>query len=88
MSDFNRIPNYPDCPEIVLISDNFAYSKLYHNKYQYGRFRVSFVSTQTGVHTFFAILNNEAQIYIELNPTGMKKVLDVDHRTHDNWNYR
>ena len=85
MSAFNSIPNYPDCPSFISHSSTFAYSELYPGKHQYGRFRASFVSTQTGIHKFFAILNNKAQIYIELNPTGMKKILDISSFTTDNW---
>ena len=88
MSDFNSIPNYPDCPEFISNSDKFDYSKMYPGKHQYGRFLATFVSTQTGIHKFFAILNNKAQIYIELNPTGMKKVLDVHDYTSAHWTYR
>ena len=87
MSSFNSIPNYPDCPKFISHSNTFSYSDIYSEK-QYGRFRASFVSTQTGVHKFFAILNNKVQIYIELNPTGMKKILDISSATNDDWNHR
>ena len=87
MSSFNSIPSYPDCPKFISHSNIFSYSDIYSGK-QYGRFRASFVSTQTGIHKFFAILNNKAQIYIELNPTGMKKILDISSATHDDWNQR
>ena len=88
MSNFNSIPNYPDCPTFVTHSDTFAYSKTYSGDKQYGRFRASFVSNQTGIHKFFALLNNEAQIYIDLNPAKQKKILDVKSTATDNWNYR
>ena len=85
MSNFNSIPSYPDCPTFISHSEAFSYSEIYPGKNQYGRFRASFVSTQTGVHKFFAIANNKAQIYIELNPTGMKKILDVNSFAADDW---
>ena len=85
MSSFDDIPNYPDCPKFISHSDTFSYSEIYSQINQYGRFRASFVSTQTGVHKFFAIFNDAAQVYIELNPTGMKKILDINSATNDNW---
>ena len=87
MSEFNRISNYPDCPTFISHSDKFEYNDIY-SKNQYGRFRASFVSTQTGIHKFFAILNNKAQVYIELNPTGLQKILDISYATYDDWNER
>ena len=88
MSSFNSIPNYPDCPKFISHSDTFSYSDIYSGYNQCGRFRASFVSTQTGTHKFFAVLDNKAQIYIELNPTGWKKILDVSSATNDNWSSR
>ena len=88
MAQFNSIPNYPDCPTFISHSDKFEYTDVYSGNKQYGRFRASFVSTQTGMHKFFAILNNEAQVYIELNPTGSKKILDISNFTTDDWSNR
>ena len=86
MDNFNSIPDYPDCPAIVSNSDNFEYALI--SKMQYGRFRATFVSNQTGNHTFFAVLNNKARIYIEMNPTGLKKILDRTSSTSDDWSQR
>ena len=88
ISNFNSIPNYPDCPKHASNSDKFSHSNVHNGYKQYGRFRASFVSTQTGVHKFFAILNDKAQIYIELNPTGMRKIFDVGSATDDDWSHR
>ena len=66
-------------------SDKFEYTEIYSPRRQYGRFRAFFVSNQTGIHKFFAVLNNEAQVYIEMNPNGSKKILDVGSSTSDNW---
>ena len=87
MDDFNSIPDYPDCPTYVSNSDNFEYTTL-HSKQQYGRFRAAFVSTQTGKHKFFAVINNKARIYIEMNPNGRKKILDHPSSTGDYWGSR
>ena len=88
MSNFNSIPNYPDCPKFISHSDKFSYSDAYSGSKQYGRFRASFVSTQTGIHEFFAILNDKAQIYIDLNPTGRKQILDTSSTQSENWSSR
>ena len=88
MSDFDRIPSYPDCPTFISHSDKFEYTDTYSDKKQYGRFRALFVSNQTGIHKFFAVVNNKAQVYIEMNPNGPKKILDVHSYTSDNWNSR
>ena len=88
ISNFVSIPNYPDVPAFASHSDTFSYSGVYSGFNQYGRFRASFVSTQTGIHKFFTILNSKAQIYIELNPTGIKKILDISSATKDDWRYR
>ena len=87
MSAFNSIPSYPDCPNFISHSDKFEYTDSYTEN-QYGRFRASFVSTQTGIHKFFAIFNNAAQVYIEINPTGARKILDNDFSTMDAWSSR
>ena len=87
MDNFNSIPDYPDCPAIVSNSDNFEYANV-HSEMQYGRFRATFVSKQTGNHTFLAVLNNKARIYIEMNPTGLKKILDHSSITSDDWSQR
>ena len=88
MSSFNRIPNYPDCPTFISHSDKFAYSEFYTGYKQYGRFRASFVSTQTGIHKFFAILNKKARIYIDVNPNGKMKILDTYSNSTDSWSSR
>ena len=88
MSNFSSIPNYPNCPTFISNSDTFAYAKGYPGKHQYGRFRASFVSTQTGAHKFFAICNERAQIHIELNPKGTQKIFDMATGTSQNWNER
>ena len=88
MDSFNSIPDYPDCPTYVSNSDNFEYTTIYNGNHQYGRFRAAFVSTQTGKHKFFAVLKNNARIYIEMNPTGAKKILDHGSGTVDSWNQR
>ena len=88
MKNFNSIPNYPDCPKFISHSDTFSYSNVYPGYRQYGRFRALFVSTQTGTHKFFATLNRKAEIYIELNPTGGKKILDTSSTGSGNWSSR
>ena len=88
MSNFNSISNYPDCPTFVSHSESFSYTDIYSGDKQYGRFHASFVSNQTGIHKFFSILNNMAEIYIELNPTGEKKILDASSTQSDNWSLR
>ena len=88
MAQFGSIPNYPDCPTFISHSNTFEYTDVYSGQNQYGRFRASFVSNQTGIHKFFAVADNEAQIYIELNPTGSKKILDVGAYTYRDWNSR
>ena len=85
MSSFSRIPNYPDCPNFISHSGKFEYSEFYSGYKQYGRFRASFVSRQTGIHQFFAILNKKVQIYIDMNPNGKKKILDTYSNSTDSW---
>ena len=87
MDNFNSIPDYPDCPANVSNSDNFEYANVDSQK-QYGRFRAAFVSNQTGNHTFFAVFNSGARIYIKMNPTGAKKILDRSSSTSDEWSQR
>ena len=88
MDYFNSIPDYPDCPTYITNSDNFEYTTVYRYNKQYGRFRAAFVSTQTGKHKFFAVINNKARIYIEMNPNGRKKILDHNSHTNEYWSSR
>ena len=88
MSEFNKISNFPDCPDFISHWDKFEYTDCYKDQKQYGRFRASFVSSQTGTHKFFAVLNDAVQIYIEMNPTGERKILDAGSATIDDWGSR
>ena len=88
IDDFDKITDYPNCPNFISQADNFEYTELHSGKKQYGRFRSSFVSNQTGIHKFFAIMNNAAQVYIEINPNGATKILDSLSATNNQWNAR
>ena len=88
LSNINSIANYPDCPDVVSHSDKFEFTDTQSFGMQYGRFRASFISDQTGIHKFFATSNNAAQIYIEMNPTGAKKILDIEDAFHQDWSNR
>ena len=86
--DFTRLNNYPDCPTFVSNGETFEHTIAYSQKMQHGRFRAVFIPKMTGKHRFFIIANNEAQLSIELNPEGPKKILNVNSRTTDDWNQR
>ena len=88
MGNFTGIPNYPYCPTYISTSDSFEYATLHNGTYQYGRFRAVFVSTQTGKHNFFAIMNDKGNIDIETNPKGYTRILQSSNRTEDNWSDR
>lgn len=87
-SRFDDIPQYPSCSTFVVNGDNFEYSTLHLGQNQHCRFRAYFVSSQTGIHKFFSIVNNAAELYIDLSPTGSKEILAIQSRTNNNWDER
>ena len=88
MSEFSDIPLYPDCPNFISNSDNFEYAVSYSGKWQYGRFRASFVPKKTGKHKFFAIFSIMARIYIDLKPLGPRLIGYFSFGTADDWSQR
>ena len=88
MDKFNDIPDFPSCPNYISHSETFEYAAVFPYMQQYGRFRTTFVPNQSGKHTFFAIVNNKAKIYIKTNPKGFQKILQHDYAVNDDWNER
>ena len=86
--NFTKINNYPDCPTFVSNGEDFEHTIKYRHQKQHGRFRAVFLPKMSGKHRFFIIANNDAQLSIELNPEGPKKILKLNWKTKDDWNQR